>query len=98
MDIFLTCCLSIIQDKAVIATDVETGKLKCCYENAHEEPVYKLLCLGNNKFVTGKLMYNNILITIALIEIKLGKRHYSAIICFLDTYFESKNCLNFKYK
>ncbi|XP_013133768.1 PREDICTED: WD repeat-containing protein 55 homolog [Papilio polytes] len=41
------------KDKAVIATDVETGKLKCCYENAHEEPVYKLLCLGNNKFVTG---------------------------------------------
>ncbi|CAK1603201.1 unnamed protein product [Parnassius mnemosyne] len=41
------------KDKAIIATDVETGKLKQCYENAHEEPVYSLHCLGSNKFVTG---------------------------------------------
>lgn len=37
-----------------MATDVETGKLKRCYENAHQDPVYRLLCLENNKIVTGK--------------------------------------------
>lgn len=36
-----------------MTTDVETGKLKNCIENAHEEPVYKLLCLDTNKIVTG---------------------------------------------
>lgn len=42
------------QDKAIMATDVETGKLKKCYENAHDEPVYRLLCLDQNKIVTGE--------------------------------------------
>lgn len=37
-----------------MAVDVETGKLKKCYENAHDEPVYRLLNLGNNKIVTGE--------------------------------------------
>lgn len=37
-----------------MATDIETGKLKYCIESAHEEPVYRLLCLNNNKIVTGK--------------------------------------------
>ncbi|KAJ0181806.1 hypothetical protein K1T71_002528 [Dendrolimus kikuchii] len=41
------------KDKVIMATDVETGKLKICYENAHEEPVYRLFCLDNNKIVTG---------------------------------------------
>lgn len=36
-----------------MATDVESGKLKRCYENAHEEPVYRLVNLDNNKIVTG---------------------------------------------
>lgn len=38
-----------------MATDVETEKLKRCYENAHEEPVYRLLNLDSNKIVTGML-------------------------------------------
>lgn len=37
-----------------MATDVETGKLKKCYEDAHDEPVYRLLCLDENKIVTGE--------------------------------------------
>ncbi|CAG4944885.1 unnamed protein product [Colias eurytheme] len=44
---------STAKDKVIIATDVETGKLKQCFENAHDEPVYKLLSLDNNKIVTG---------------------------------------------
>lgn len=36
-----------------MATDVETGKLKHCIESAHEEPVYRLLYLNDNKIVTG---------------------------------------------
>lgn len=46
--------LKSFQDKAIIVTDVETGKLKKCYEDAHEEPVYRLLCLDQNKIVTGE--------------------------------------------
>ncbi|XP_026487768.1 WD repeat-containing protein 55 homolog isoform X1 [Vanessa tameamea] len=41
------------KDKAIMATDVETGKLKQCFENAHEEPIYKLISLDSNKIVTG---------------------------------------------
>lgn len=41
------------QDKVIIATDVETGKFKNCYEGAHDEPVYSMLCLDNNKIITG---------------------------------------------
>ncbi|XP_013200488.1 WD repeat-containing protein 55 homolog [Amyelois transitella] len=44
---------STAKDKVIMITDVGTGKLKQCYENAHDEPVYKLLCLDNSKFVTG---------------------------------------------
>ncbi|XP_053602445.1 WD repeat-containing protein 55 homolog [Plodia interpunctella] len=44
---------STAKDKVIMATDVETGKLKQCYENAHDDPVYKLLCLDSSKFVTG---------------------------------------------
>lgn len=36
-----------------MATDVETGKLKQCFENAHDDPVYKLLPLDSNKIVSG---------------------------------------------
>ncbi|XP_050675855.1 WD repeat-containing protein 55 homolog isoform X2 [Leptidea sinapis] len=45
--------LSTAKDKVILGTDVETGKLKFCYENAHDEPVYKLSSLDCNKFVTG---------------------------------------------
>ncbi|CAK1549860.1 unnamed protein product [Leptosia nina] len=48
-----TVMYSTAKDKVIMATDVETGKLRQCYENAHEEPVYKLLPLDNNKIVTG---------------------------------------------
>ncbi|CAG9784463.1 unnamed protein product [Diatraea saccharalis] len=41
------------KDKTIMATDVETGKLRKCYENAHDDPVYSLLCLNNEKIVTG---------------------------------------------
>ncbi|CAH0726686.1 unnamed protein product, partial [Brenthis ino] len=41
------------KDKAIIATDIETGKLKRCMENAHDEPIYRLLSLDQNKIVTG---------------------------------------------
>ncbi|KAL4706033.1 hypothetical protein ACJJTC_014255 [Scirpophaga incertulas] len=41
------------KDKAIMATDVTTGKLKHCYENAHNEPVYTMLTLDNGKLVTG---------------------------------------------
>lgn len=37
-----------------MVADVESGKLKRCYENAHDEPVYSLKCLDSTKFVTGK--------------------------------------------
>ncbi|XP_041978961.1 WD repeat-containing protein 55 homolog [Aricia agestis] len=41
------------KDKTIMATDFETGKLKQCYENAHEVPVYRLISLDDNKIVTG---------------------------------------------
>ncbi|XP_045762829.1 WD repeat-containing protein 55 homolog isoform X2 [Maniola jurtina] len=41
------------KDKAVMGTDVETGKLKQCFENAHEDPVYKLFPLDCNKIISG---------------------------------------------
>lgn len=34
-------------------TDMESGKLKGCYENAHEEPIYCLTIINENNFVTG---------------------------------------------
>lgn len=48
-----TTLFSTAKDKVILATDVETGKLKMCYEKAHDEPVYRLYCLDNNKIVTG---------------------------------------------
>lgn len=44
------------QDMTVMVADVESGKLKRCYEAAHDEPVYSLKYLDNNKFVTGKVL------------------------------------------
>ncbi|RVE47761.1 hypothetical protein evm_007516 [Chilo suppressalis] len=41
------------KDRTIMVTDVETGKLKKCYDNAHQEPVYSLLSLDNDKIVTG---------------------------------------------
>lgn len=43
----------LFQDKAIMVTDVETGKLRQCYENAHDDPVYCLRPLDDNKIVTG---------------------------------------------
>lgn len=34
-------------------TDMESGKLKRCYDNAHEEPIYRLIILNENNFATG---------------------------------------------
>lgn len=36
-----------------MATDVETGKLVRYYEKAHDEPIYSLKDLDDNKIVTG---------------------------------------------
>ncbi|XP_045520685.1 WD repeat-containing protein 55 homolog [Pieris brassicae] len=44
---------STAKDKVIMATDVETGKLKQCYEKAHDDSVYKLFSLDINRFVTG---------------------------------------------
>ncbi|XP_063838863.1 WD repeat-containing protein 55 homolog isoform X2 [Ostrinia nubilalis] len=41
------------KDKTIVATDVETGKMKRCYENAHDDPVYSMISLGGEKIVTG---------------------------------------------
>lgn len=50
---FAYYCSFQFQDKSILATDVETGKLVKCYEGAHDEPVYSLKCLDDNKIVTG---------------------------------------------
>ncbi|XP_049865977.1 WD repeat-containing protein 55 homolog isoform X2 [Pectinophora gossypiella] len=52
-DIDGTTMYSTAKDKVIMAVDVETGKLKKCIEDAHEEPVYSLKCLDDNKIVTG---------------------------------------------
>lgn len=41
------------RDKSIMITDFETGKLKRFWENAHEEPVYKLSVINENLFATG---------------------------------------------
>ncbi|CAH1644965.1 unnamed protein product [Spodoptera littoralis] len=48
-----TTLYSTAKDKTIMATDVQTEKLKRCYENAHDEPIYRLVNLDNNKIVTG---------------------------------------------
>uniref|UniRef100_A0A2A4K3F4 WD repeat-containing protein 55 homolog n=1 Tax=Heliothis virescens TaxID=7102 RepID=A0A2A4K3F4_HELVI len=48
-----TTLFSTAKDKSIMVTDVESGKLKRCYENAHDEPVYRLLNLDRDKIVTG---------------------------------------------
>lgn len=45
--------LSASRDKSIMITDFETGKLKRFWENAHEEPVYKLSVINENLFATG---------------------------------------------
>lgn len=57
-----------------MATDVETGKLKQCYDNAHDEPVYKLICLNNDKIVTGKLQQVEALTFLLRYKVILGLR------------------------
>lgn len=41
------------RDKSIMITDFETGKLKRFWDNAHEEPVYKLSVIDENLFATG---------------------------------------------
>lgn len=33
-----------------------SGKLQKCYEDAHDEPIYCLKCLDENKIVTGDFL------------------------------------------
>ncbi|OWR44900.1 putative WD-repeat protein [Danaus plexippus plexippus] len=75
---------STAKDKAIIATDVETGQLKQCIENAHEEPVYKLRTLDENKIVSGD---DNGTVKLwdmrkqdAVFSIKVGEEHVSDMI------------------
>ncbi|XP_058452713.1 WD repeat-containing protein 55 homolog [Malaya genurostris] len=41
------------RDRSIMATDVETGKLKRFWEDAHEEPVYTMSFISENTFATG---------------------------------------------
>lgn len=46
--------LSASKDKSVMLTDIETGKLKRFYDNAHDTALYKLYVLDENIFATGR--------------------------------------------
>lgn len=41
------------KDRSILLTDVETGKFKRCYEQAHEQPVSKMNVFDENLFATG---------------------------------------------
>ena len=41
------------KDKSIMLSDVNTGKLKQFYDNAHEEPVYSLLVMDENMLASG---------------------------------------------
>ncbi|XP_037902837.1 WD repeat-containing protein 55 homolog [Hermetia illucens] len=45
--------LSCSKDKSVMLTDVETGKLKKFYDNAHNSAIYTLYVVDENLFATG---------------------------------------------
>lgn len=41
------------KDRSILLTDVETGKFRRCYEQAHEQPVSKMNVFDENLFATG---------------------------------------------
>lgn len=45
--------ISTARDRSIMVTDVETGKLKRFWDNAHEEPVYTMSVIDENLFATG---------------------------------------------
>lgn len=45
---------STAKDKAIMLTDVVTGRLIRCYENSHDVPVYCLRVVDENLFASGK--------------------------------------------
>lgn len=48
--------LSCSKDKSVMLTDVETGKLKKFYDNAHNSAIYTLYVVDENLFATGNVL------------------------------------------
>lgn len=45
--------ISTARDRSIMVTDVETGKLKLFWDNAHEEPVYTMSVISEHTFATG---------------------------------------------
>lgn len=45
--------ISTARDRAIMVTDVETGKLKRFWDDAHEEPVYTMSMISEHTFATG---------------------------------------------
>ncbi|KAL1377262.1 hypothetical protein pipiens_016382 [Culex pipiens pipiens] len=45
--------VSTARDRSIMVTDVETGKLKRFWDEAHEEPVYTMSMISENTFATG---------------------------------------------
>ncbi|XP_055596001.1 WD repeat-containing protein 55 homolog [Uranotaenia lowii] len=48
-----TILISTARDRSIMVTDVETGKLKRFWDNAHEEPVYTMSIISEHTFATG---------------------------------------------
>lgn len=44
---------TVSKDKSIMLSDVETGKLRQFYENAHENPIYSLYVINDHLFATG---------------------------------------------
>ncbi|KAJ1525945.1 hypothetical protein ONE63_009131 [Megalurothrips usitatus] len=47
------CLVSSSKDKSILVTDLETGKLKNAWDEAHSSPVNTLYILDENRFVSG---------------------------------------------
>lgn len=47
---------STAKDKAIMLTDVATGKLIKCYEDSHDVPVYCIKVIDENLLASGKLL------------------------------------------
>lgn len=45
--------ISTARDRSIMVTDVETGKLKRFWDDAHEEPVYTMSMISEHTFATG---------------------------------------------
>lgn len=45
--------ISTARDRTIMVTDIETGKLKRFWDDAHEEPVYTMSVITENTFATG---------------------------------------------